>query len=305
MSDTSWIDRKEYPFASHHFQTPSGKLHYVDEGDGQPIVMLHSNPTWSFLYRNLIKRLSSNGQARFPHPNPLPEGEGIGFRCIAPDHIGFGLSDKPADWSYLPEDHAKNLSALIDHLGLKNVTLVVQDWGGPIGMHYAVTHPENVARLVVMNTWAWPVNRDFHYVSFSAFMGGPIGRFLIRKRNFFARTFMRAAFGDKSKLTAAAHQQYLRALPTAADRKGCYVFPKQIIASTPWLEKIWDKVAVLKDKPALFVWGMKDAAFREKELQRWQNALPNSHTVQLETVGHFVQEEAPEELAQAVAAFLG
>ncbi len=286
MSDTDWIDRNEYPFASHYFQTAAGKLHYVDEGEGQPIVMLHGNPTWSFLYRNLIKRLRSQ------------------YRCIAPDHLGFGLSDKPVDWSYLPEEHAKNLAALFDHLGLKNITLVVQDWGGPIGMHYAVTHPENVARIIVMNTWAWPVNRDPHYVMFSAFMGGPIGRMLIKKRNFFAGTFMRAAFGDKSKLSEAAHQHYLRALPTAEARKGCYVFPKQIVASTPWLEQLWSKIAVLKDKPTLFVWGMKDVAFREKELQRWQSALPNSQTVRLPTVGHFVQEEAPEELGKAVTAFL-
>lgn len=287
MNDTDWIDRNEYPFASHHFQTEAGKLHYVDEGKGQPIVMLHGNPTWSFLYRNLIKQLSPN------------------YRCIAPDHLGFGLSDKPTDWSYLPEDHAKNLAALIDHLSLKNVTLVVQDWGGPIGIDYALKHPENVACLIVMNTWAWPVNHDFHYVSFSAFMGGPIGRMLIRKRNFFANTFMRAAFGDKSKLSAEAHQHYLRALPTAEDRKGCYVFPKQIVASTPWLKQLWSKIAALQDKPTLFVWGMKDVAFREKELQRWQSALPNSRTVRLPAVGHFVQEEAPEELGQAVSAFLG
>ncbi len=94
------------------------------------------------------------------------------------------------------------------------------------------------------------------------------------------------------------------ALPTAEDRKGCYVFPKQIVASTSWLAQIWNKIAVLRDKPALFVWGMKDVAFREKELQRWLGAFPNSQTVRLDTVGHFVQEEAPEELAKTVAAFL-
>jgi haloalkane dehalogenase len=286
MSNTDWIDRNEYPFASHHFQTAAGKMNYVDEGDGRPIVMVHGNPTWSFLYRNLIKQLRSQ------------------YRCIAPDHLGFGLSDKPTDWSYLPQDHSKNLAALIDHLGLSNITLVVQDWGGPIGMQYAVTHPENVANVVVMNTWAWPVNHDPHYVMFSAFMGGPIGRMLIRKRNFFAGTFLRAAFGDKSKLSEDVHKHYLRALPTADERKGCYVFPKQIIASTPWLEQLWSKITVLKDKPALFVWGVKDVAFREKELQRWQGALLNSHTVRLPTVGHFVQEEAPEELCKEVTAFL-
>jgi haloalkane dehalogenase len=284
--DTDWIDRNDYPFASHHFQTDAGKLHYVDEGEGQPVVMIHGNPTWSFLYRKLIKKLSPK------------------YRCIAPDHLGFGLSDKPADWTYLPEDHAKNLAALIDSLGLKNVTLVMQDWGGPIGMHYAVTHPENVARLIVMNTWAWPVNRDLHYVMFSAFMGGPIGRMLIKKRNFFAGTMMRTMFGNQNKLDRAAHEHYLRALPTAEDRKGCYVFPKQIVASSPWLEQLWSNISVLRNKPALFVWGMKDIAFREKELQRWLSAYPNSRAERLDRVGHFVQEEAPEELAREVSSFL-
>jgi len=304
MTDTDWIDRNEYPFASHYFQTPAGRLHYVDEGSGEVVVMLHGNPAWSFLYRKLIKRLSSNGQARFPHPNPLPEREGIGFRCIAPDHIGFGLSDKPSDWSYLPEEHAKNLESLIGHLGLKDITLVVGDWGGPIGMQYAATHTENVKRLIVMNTWAWPVDKDFHYVAFSAFMGGPVGRFLIKHFNFFVTSFMRVVFGDKSKLGEHAHRHYKDALPTALSRKGCYVFPKQIIASTPWLGQLWSKMGELKDKPTLFVWGMKDVAFREKELKRWQQVLPNSLTLRLNTVGHFVPEEAPEELAEAVTAFL-
>jgi len=286
MGNTGWIDRNEYPFVSHHFQTQAGKLHYVDVGEGQPVVMLHGNPTWSFLYRKLIKQLSPN------------------YRCIAPDYLGFGLSDKPADWPYLPEDHANNLEALIGHLGLKNITLVVGDWGGPIGMHYAVTHPENVARFVVTNTWAWPVNRDFHFVAFSAFMGGPLGRLLIRYFNFFVSPFMRAAFGDKNKLSDHALSHYQAALPTAASRKGCYVFPKQIIASTSWLEQLWSKFSVLKDKPALFVWGMKDVAFREQELKRWQRVLPNSLTLRLNSVGHFVAEEAPQELGDAVEAFL-
>ena len=299
MTNTRWIDRAEYPFTSHHFQTAAGKLHYVDEGDGEVIVMLQGNPAWSFLYRKLIKQLS------YPLPSPSPtSGRGVNFRCIAPDHIGFGLSDKPFDWSYLPEEHAKNVTALIEHLGLKDITLVMQDWGGPIGIHYAVTHPENVKRLMVLNTWAWPVDDDFHFTSFSAFMGGPLGRFLIKHFNSFANSFMRAAFGDKRKLSKEAHQHYLHALPTEQDRKGCYVFPKQIVASTPWLETIWGKIGALKDKPTLFVWGMKDVAFREKELLRWQNALPNSHTVRLPTVGHFVPEEASDELAQAMVAFL-
>ena len=286
MSNTDWIDRREYPFASHYLEVAAGRLHYVDEGSGPPVVMVHGNPTWSYLYRHMIKQLQ-------------PE-----YRCIAMDHIGFGLSDKPRDWSYLPVDHAANLTALIDGLGLKDITLVVQDWGGPIGLSYAVAHPQNVARLIIMNTWAWPVNRDWYYIAFSGFMGGPVGRWLIQRYNFFARSVMRQAFGDKRKLTPAAHEQYLRALPTAEDRKGCYVFPRQIVKATPWLDQLWSNISVLTGKPTLVVWGMKDIAFREKELKRWGSAFPAARTVRLSSVGHFVQEEAPDELAAAVVPFL-
>ncbi|MBD3335145.1 MAG: alpha/beta fold hydrolase [Candidatus Eisenbacteria bacterium] len=285
-STPDWIDRQEYPFDSHYLQVPAGRMHYVDEGRGRPVVMLHGNPAWSFLYRHLIKRLR-------------PE-----FRCVAPDHIGFGLSHKPRSWSYLPAEHAGNLTVLIDDLGLKDIILVVQDWGGPIGMSYAVAHPQNVAGLVIMNTWAWPVDRDWYYIAFSGFMGGPMGRWLIRHYNFFARSIMRRVFGDKRKLTRSIHEHYLRALATPADRKGSYVFPRQIIKSTPWLEQIWNRASRLNGKPKLIVWGMADIAFRRKELKRWEDRFPEARVVRLSSVGHFVQEEAPEDLAEAVLSFL-
>jgi haloalkane dehalogenase len=286
MGAADWIDGAEYPFESRYVTVAAGRLHYVDEGSGPPVVMVHGNPTWSFVYRNLIKRLRSE------------------YRCVAMDHLGFGLSDKPKDWSYLPEDHTANLTALIDGLGLKKITLVVQDWGGPIGLAYAVAHPENVARIIIMNTWAWPVNGDPYYIAFSAFMGGPIGRMLIRRYNFFARTIMRQAFGDKRKLSAAAHDHYLRALAAPEDRRGCWTFPKQIIASTPWLRRLWNDLPMLREKPTLIVWGMKDIAFRKKELRRWESTLPQARSIRLSSVGHFVQEESPDELAEAAVPFL-
>lgn len=286
MIDTSWIDRTEYPFESHYFATPAGRMHYVDEGNGSPVIMVHGNPTWSFLYRHLIKRLRQD------------------YRCIAMDHIGFGLSDKPTDWSYLPADQAANLTALIADLELENLVLVVQDWGGPIGLSYAVAHPDNIAGIVIMNTWAWPVNHDWYYMAFSGFVGGPIGRMLIRRYNFFARSIMRQAYGDRDQLVPAVHEHYLRALAVPEERKGCYVFPKQIVASTPWLNQIWNGVSALKDKPVLIVWGMKDIAFRLKELERWESVFPAAQSIRLDSVGHFVQEEAPDELAEAVATFL-
>jgi len=286
MTDTHWIDRQEYPFESHYLQVPAGRLHYVDEGSGPAVVMVHGNPAWSYLYRHLMKQLRPD------------------YRCIAMDHIGFGLSDKPTDWSYLPVDHAANLTALIDGLGLKGITLVVQDWGGPIGLSYAVARPENVSRIIIMNTWAWPVNRDPYYIAFSGFVGGPIGRMLIRRYNFFARTIMRQAFGDKRKLTVAAHEHYLRALADPEDRTGCLIFPKQIIGSTPWLAQLRDNMSRLNGKPTLIVWGMKDIAFREKELKRWERTFPEARSIRLSSVGHYVQEEAPEALAEAVVPFL-
>ncbi len=286
MKDISWVDRAEYPFRDRYFDVPAGKLHYVDEGTGSPIVMVHGNPTWSFLYRSLIKRLRSR------------------YRCIAVDHLGFGLSDKPRKWSYLPKDHARNLSALLEGLGTTNLTLVLHDWGGPIGLSYAVTHPEQVARIVLTNTWCWPVRHDLRLLAFSSVMGGAIGRTLIRRYNFFARVLLPLAFEDKDEPSAIAHSHYLRPLKKPEDRKGCMAFPKQIIASSAWLAEISSRLSVLEGKPKLFVWGMKDMAFRDKELKRWERIFPEARSLRLPAAGHFVPEEASDDLASVVTSFL-
>lgn len=281
-----WVDRNEYPFESRFFPAEGGKLHYVDEGQGEPIVMVHGNPTWSFLYRHLIKGLSKK------------------YRCVAVDHLGFGLSDKPLDWSYLPEDHARNLEKLIDTLGLKDITLVIQDWGGPIGMSYAVSHPENVKRLVIMNTWAWSVKGIFHYESFSWFMSSFIGRFLIERFNFFAGPFMKVVFGDKSKLPKPIHDQYKNAFPTPEERRPCWKFPQAIIGSSQWLGHTSDRLEKVRSKPALLLWGMKDIAFRQQELKRWEGILDNKKVIRLENTGHFVQEELKSDLVPMVEEFM-
>lgn len=286
MPETSWIDRKEYPFKSHFLQLEMGKMHYIDEGRGEPIVMVHGNPTWSFLYRHLIKGLSEH------------------YRCIAMDHIGFGLSDKPWNWSYYPEDHAKNLDLLIKKLDLKNVTLVVQDWGGPIGLSYALNAPENVKRLVIMNTWMWSVKGEPHFKMFSNFMGGPIGRFLIRHFNFFVRVVMKKAMGDPSRLTAAVHQHYIKPLERPDERKGCWTFPKRIIDSSDWLDSLWSQRDKIKDKPALILWGMKDIAFREQELNRWESLFSNCKVIRYADTGHFVQEEKESESSREIDEFM-
>lgn len=286
IEDYPWIDREEYPFEPKTFETPHGRMSYVDEGSGAPVVMLHGNPTWSFLYRHLIKGLAPK------------------YRLIAPDHLGFGLSDKPPDWSYLPEAHANNLKLLLDDLDLDDITLVVQDWGGPIGLSYAVENSDKISRIVIMNTWAWPVNDEKHFIRFSGFMGGPIGRFLIRRFNFFVNVVMKKAMGNPKNLTPEIHHHYKMPLANPADRKGCMVFPKQIIASGEWLSTIWERRSLLAKKPAIIVWGKKDIAFRKKELTTWQTLFPDAKCVLLDKVGHYVPEEAGDDLVFLIDEFL-
>ena len=195
--------------------------------------MVHGNPTWSFVYRKLSAGLSD------------------AYRCIAPDHIGFGQSDKPYEWTYLPRDHAANLALLLESLDLQGITLVVQDWGGPIGLAYALDHPERIKRLVILNTWMWPVSDDWYYQAFSGFMGGPPGRWLCRHFNAFVTFVMPTAYGDKAKLTTEILRHYTAALPTGDSRKGTWVFPGQIIGSTNWLADLWARRDQLTAKPAM------------------------------------------------------
>lgn len=274
----TWIDQNEYPYAPQQFSLPAGMMSYVDEGDGEPVVLVHGNPTWSFEFRALINHFSTT------------------HRCIAPDHIGFGLSDKPLDWDYLPQQHAENFEKLLESLELENITLVVGDWGGPIGLSYAINHPDKIKHIVVTNTWLWSVKSDWYYQGFSRFAGGALGRWLIRKYNFFANTIMKMAYGDKRKLTPEIHQHYLMPLAKQEERKGCWVFPKQIIASSAWLADLWSQRDVLDDKIKLITWGMKDIAFRKKELKQWGKSFPNAKFVRFPDAGHFLPEEKPAEL---------
>jgi haloalkane dehalogenase len=255
----------------------------VDEGEGEPILMLHGNPTWSFLYRHLIKCLSGR------------------YRCVAPDYIGFGLSDKPWDWSYRPEDHARNVEALIERLDLRGLTLVGQDWGGPIGLSHAVGFPANVRRVVIMNTWMWPVKGDPHFERFSAFMGGAAGRFLIRRFNVLGRVLMKRLC---ETMTPEVHRHYLKPLENPLERKGSWTFLAEIVRSTGWLDSLWERREMIRNIPALILWGKRDAAFRQSELERWMAEFLEQKVFVFDDAGHFVPEDKGEELCPLVEDFM-
>lgn len=281
-----WIDKEAYPFKSNWISLKNGTLHYVDEGQGEVLLFLHGNPVWSYSFRKLITAFSKN------------------YRCIAIDHLGFGLSDKPAGFSYLPADHSINLTEFIDQLGLKNISLFVNDWGGPIGLNYAVNHAENIKRLIIFNTMMWSVKGDKHFERFSGFMGGRIGKFLNIQFNFFGKFVIPKAWGDKSKLDKKTKYQLVRHVNKSADRIGVWMFPKEIIGSSEWMDTIWQKRNNIENVPAFLIWGMKDIAFRQKELDRFCGFLKKHQVTKLENVGHYVQDEGAELIISDIAAFL-
>lgn len=281
-----WLDPTLYPFAPHYFYTDAGRMHYVDEGHGAPVVLLHGNPTWSFLYRRLIRDLSPT------------------YRCVAPDYIGFGRSDKPQDAAYVPSAQAARVEALITHLGLQDITLVVHDWGGPIGLSYALRHPETVRRIVIANSWLWPLRDDAWVALFSRLTGSTLGRILITRYNAFARAVLPLAFADRSRLSASAFRHYVAPLAAPADRTGSWAFPRALLGETAWLGTLWRRRAALDDLPMLIVWGLRDPAFRVRHLQRWTDAFPHARVHSLPDVGHYVPEEATAAFNRFIRTFL-
>ncbi len=283
-----WVSDEMYPFESRFFTSPSGhSMHYIDEGEGEPIVFVHGNPSWSFEFRHLVKGLRSQ------------------FRCIAPDHIGFGLSSRSSNSEdHYPQAHADAFASLMEYLDLRDITLYLTDWGGPIGLHFARTHPEWVKRIVIANTWCWPVSRDPHFVVFSFMMSSWLGRFLIKRFNFFVNRVMPMAVGSKDVLTPQVMEHYRNALPTPSARSACAALPGAIVGATDWLGSIWDDRYTFSDLPALILWGMKDIAFRSKELKQWQSELTNPEVHEFADCGHFLAEEAPDRILPLLTSFM-
>ncbi len=290
-----------YPFESRYRQVCGHRVHYVDEGHGETILLLHGNPTWSYLYRHIITGLSSQA------------------RCIAPDHLGFGLSDKPAGADYSMRAHVMRLEAFVQALQLRDVTLVVQDWGGVIGLSWAARHKALVKRLVVLNTagfvpespwqlarqrpraWGFPLLWSLRLPLF--------GELFVQGMGGFVRLLLPLGTHHRDRLTSAVRRAYLAPYPTWASRRAQLASVRQVPirkTDSAW-QLLRETGAELDgwDVPTQLIWGMRDPVFMPWFLEEFERRLPNrAPTVRIEDASHFLQEDQPERIVDAISAFL-
>ena len=267
--------RELYPFESRYFDIDGVRMHYVDEGDGPPVLMLHGNPTWSFHYREFIKSLRDR------------------YRVIAPDHIGCGLSDKPSGYRYTLANHIANVERLVEHLKLTGVTLLVHDWGGAIGFGWATRHPALVSRFVVLNTAAFT---GFEAPLRIRICRWPwLGAFLVRGLNGFLRSSFRMAV--TRPLHSRVRRGYLLPYDSYASRVAIHQFVRDIPlgSSHPTyatLLAIEERLGLLAEKPMLILWGGRDFCFNDRFLDQWRRRFPNADVHRFADAGHYVVEDA-------------
>jgi haloalkane dehalogenase len=269
------------------------RYHYLDEGNGEPVVMLHGNPTWSFYYRDLVRGLRDD------------------YRTVVPDHIGCGLSDKPGDdrYDYTLNQRVLDLEALLDHLELRdNLTLVLHDWGGMIGMAYAHRHPERVKRLVVLNTAAFrmPAGKRLPR-SLWLFRNTPLGPLLIRGLNAFSRGAAR--YCARRPLTGPVRAGYLAPYDSWRNRIAVLRFVQDIPIAPgdrcyELVREVDEGLYRFRPTPMLICWGERDFVFDLDFLAEWQRHFPDAEAHRFPDAGHYVLEDAAAEIVPLVRDFL-
>ncbi len=279
-----------WPYQPRFFEYDGIRFHYVDEGGGEPVVLLHGNPTWGYLYRKFIPPLSEKN------------------RCVAPDYMGFGKSDKPLDKPYTLARHIENFTAFALHLDLRDATLVMQDWGGPIGLGFAVEHPDRVKRLVILNTWAFRVPEGIRLAPLLELFRQPhVGEGMVQGLNLFVEGYLPAGIHHKERLNEIM-PAYRAPFPDWNSRIGTLAFPRDIPVgddhpSTPAMGRIEDNLGKLK-VPTIIIWGMQDIAIPPPLIDRWQSHYPQAEVHRIETGNHFLQEDEPEQIVDLIQDFL-
>jgi haloalkane dehalogenase len=288
--------RAQWPYSPHYARVNGWRMHYVDEGAGDPVVLLHGNPTWGFLYREFIP--------------PLVQA---GYRVVVPDMIGFGLSEKPTrENAHTLDGHCSNLIALLRQLELDRITLVCHDWGGPTGLTYAMSHVDRVRALVIMSTWAWPSPpAEFHTRVFPwRMMHAPlVGPYLLGRHNALAGRGVYLSVVDREKFRERAQAAYESVLPDPATRLLTWSWPRWIPLDEDapaqqrfsWLERELSRCRI----PTLLVWGREDDVFDAATFAtRFKQLLPHADGPYFVTGRHFLQEDSGPEIAGRIVDFL-
>ena len=282
-----------YPFEGKILDLDGLRYHYLDEGSGPPVVMVHGNPTWSFYYRDLVLALRDQ------------------YRAVAPDHIGCGRSDKPDDsrYAYTLERRVQDLGALIDHLGFDRVTLVVHDWGGMIGLTWATRNPERIDRLVVLNTsaFALPANKPLPYSIALARTPG-LGPMLVRGLNAFARGAVRTCV-TRTPMPPEVAAGYLAPYDSWRNRIAVQRFIEDIPLRPS--DKAWSLInetagnlEKLLSVPMLICWGMRDFVFDGHFLDEFARRFPDAEIHRFDDAGHYILEDAGDEIIPLITTFL-
>lgn len=276
-----------YPFESRFLRVRGGRYHYLDEGRGPPLLLVHGNPTWSFYWRNLVLGLRDR------------------HRVIVPDHLGCGLSDKPADFDYRLASHVANLRRLVRELDLREATLVAHDWGGAIGMGAAVAEPDRFARLVLMNTAAF--RAPWMPWRIRVCRTPLLGRLAIQGANAFARAALTMA--AERPLSAPVKAGLIAPYDSWSNRRATYEFVQDIPMnqrhpSYETLLSIEQGLGQFRDRPVLLPWGLRDWCFTPRFLERFKEIFPQAEARPIADAGHYIVEDAPEELIGLIGDFL-
>lgn len=281
--------RDLYPFESHFLSLGAHRLHYLDEGSGEPLLFVHGNPTWSFYWRNLIRGLRDR------------------YRCIAVDHLGCGLSDKPQDYNYTLARRIDDLAEVVERLDLSGTTLLAHDWGGAIGLGTLERLAERFSRIILFNTGAFPP--PFVPWRIAACRIPLVGTFAVRGLNAFARAALSMAVEKPERMTPDVRAGFLSPYDSWANRVAVDQFVRDIPFSPrheTWqvLEHIEARLASLAHLPIMLIWGMRDWCFRPSCLERLVNHWPNAQVQRLADCGHYVVEDAHERIVPLVRDFL-
>jgi pimeloyl-ACP methyl ester carboxylesterase len=298
MTEPDWRFGGLWPYEPRYFASADGAMHYVDEGPRQaaPVVMLHGNATWGFLYRDFIAALAD-----------------AGHRAIAPDHLGFGRSEKPSGSEhYDVARHAARLDALLESLDLHDVTLVVCEWGASLGLAWAIAHPERVSRLFVLNSPPpqLPIMDVALPLPIRAFRAPGLGELMVKGLGMFTRGFLfHAAVVHPERLTKQIQAAYLAPHPSWDSRTAVLAFPRQIPfrPAGPVAEmslRLQREIGALAERPARIVWGERDISFGPEMLEQWEALLPGAAVTRIQDAGHCIQEDATEQVVGELLEFL-